>query len=69
MNKDEFRQALKRNRMTIEEFATITGRDVKTVYEFGGRSPVPIYARFVISVIDEIGPDKALFLAGFRKTR
>lgn len=69
MNKPEFRQALQRNRMTVEEFAALIGRDPKTVYEFGGRSPVPFYARFTICVIDEIGPDRALFLAGFRKKR
>lgn len=69
MNREEFRQALRRNRITPDEFAHITGRNVKTIYDFGERSPVPAYARFTLSVIDEIGAERALFLAGLRKIR
>lgn len=67
MNKEEFNQALKRNRISYDEFAAILGRSVKTVYEFGDRTPVPHYARWAIAVIDMIGPDKAIYLAGLRK--
>ncbi|MCU7811728.1 MAG: hypothetical protein KZQ77_10900 [Candidatus Thiodiazotropha sp. (ex Notomyrtea botanica)] len=66
MNKEEFKDALRRNRMSYDEFSIIVGRSIRTVYEFGERTPVPFYARFALRVIDELGPDKTLKLAKMR---
>ncbi len=55
MNKQEFRQALKRSGLTCDEFAAITGRNLNTIYGFGERSPVPYYARFILRLLDERG--------------
>jgi hypothetical protein len=55
MNKCEFRTALRRNNLTPDEFAALVGRSLSTVYDFGGRYPVPYYARILITLLDERG--------------
>ena len=60
MTKEQFRQALKRNGCSCDDFASIAGRDVKTVYDFGGRYPVPIYARTLLRLFDERGGIRGL---------
>ena len=61
MSKDEFRQALKRNGIDCCEFAVLVGRDVKSIYDFGGRYPVPYYARIILRLLDERGGVRGLF--------
>lgn len=60
MDKDEFRDALKRNGLTPDEFAALLGRSVSCVYDFGVRYPVPYYARVLLRVIDERGGAQGL---------
>lgn len=55
MNREEFRQALARNRLTPDEFADLIGRSRDTVYRFGESTPVPRYARTMLRLIDERG--------------
>ena len=55
MNKERFRQALKRNGLSCDDFSLLVGRDVKTIYDFGGRYPVPYYARLILRLLDERG--------------
>lgn len=64
MTKNEFRQALRRNRISCDEFAALTGRSIKTIYEFGERSPVPYYARVILRMIDERGGADGLIPRG-----
>ena len=60
MDKDEFRDALRRNGLTPDEFAALLGRSVSCVYDFGVRYPVPYYARVLLRVIDERGGAQGL---------
>ena len=60
MNKNEFRQALKRNGLKCDEFAQLVGRDVSSIYDFGGRYPVPYYARVILRLLDERGGSQGL---------
>lgn len=55
MDRDEFRQALRRNRVSVEEFAGLIGRTRDTVYRFGEGTPVPQYARTMLRLLDERG--------------
>lgn len=55
MTKDEFRQALKRNGVTCDEFAEITGISVRTVYRYGCESNVPRSAKLFLRLFDERG--------------
>lgn len=61
MNREEFRQALDRNRLSIDEFAYLIGRNRNTVYRFGESTPVPHYARTMLRLIDERGGAYGLF--------
>jgi len=55
MDKNEFRQAVKRNGLTCDEFADLVGRDKNTIYRFGDKQSVPYYARVVLRLLDERG--------------
>jgi hypothetical protein len=55
MNKEQFRAALKRNGLTVDEFAELIGKSERTVYSFGARYPVPIYARVILELIEARG--------------
>lgn len=55
MNRDEFRQALARHRISPGEFAELIGRSPQQVYTFGEQNPVPYYARVILRLIDERG--------------
>lgn len=55
MTKAEFRQAIKRNGLSCDDFAEIAGRCVRTVYAFGEETPVPYYARLILRLLDERG--------------
>ena len=60
MTKEEFRQALKRHRISIDEFATMIGRDVSTVYDFGVRYPVPRYVRKFLALLDILDDQRVI---------
>lgn len=53
MNQTVFRAALKRNGLSCDEFAAMLGRNINTIYGFGGKTPVPYYARLVLRLLDE----------------
>lgn len=55
MDRNEFRQALCRHRISCEEFAELIGRHRETVYKFGEATPVPYYARLILRLLDERG--------------
>lgn len=55
MNRDEFRRALARHRISPGEFAELIGRSPQQVYTFGQQYPVPYYARVILRLIDERG--------------
>jgi len=55
MDKCEFRQALRRNGLTCDQFAILAGRSLSAVYDYGGRYPVPYYVRILLQLLDERG--------------
>ena len=67
MNKREFRRAVKRNGLSCDDFAVLVGRDIKTIYDFGARYPVPDYARVILRLLDERGGARGLDLEKYGK--
>lgn len=55
MDKPEFRARLKASGLTCDQFAALIGRSVSTVYDFGGRYPVPYFARTYLRLVEERG--------------
>ena len=55
MMKQQFRDELKRVGLSVADFAQLIGKTEKTVYDFGNRLPVPIYARVILRLVDERG--------------
>ncbi len=60
MTKSEFRQAIKRNGLSCSDFAAMVGRDVKTIYSYGGNSAVPYFARLILRLLDDRGGSRGL---------
>ena len=61
MDKIEFRQAIKRNGLSCDEFAALIGRSIRQIYAFGDTTPVPYYARVILRLLDERGGSHGLF--------
>lgn len=55
MTREEFRDRLARIGLSCDEFAALTNTSLRTVYEWGGRSPVPYLARCVLRLLEERG--------------
>lgn len=53
MTKDQFRQAIKRNGMTVDDFANLTGLHRDTVYRWGASGAVPYWVRLMMQLLDE----------------
>lgn len=60
MDRAEFRAALKRNSLSCDEFAAMTGRSLSQVYSWGEEYPVPYYARVLLRLLDERGGAQGL---------
>lgn len=61
MNRDEFRQALQRHRLTVEQFAAFIGRTTDTVYRYGETQAVPMFARNVLALLDLHGGSEIVY--------
>ena len=69
MNKAEFRQAVKRNGLSCDEFANLAGRSIEQVYKWGDSYPVPYYARTLLRLLDERGGARGLIIIVESKER
>ena len=64
MDKTEFKQALRRNGLTVEDFAILTGRSASQIYCWGSTFPVPYFARLLLRLLDERGGARGLLTYG-----
>ena len=61
MNKDQFRQSLRRHKLTMHDFAIMIGVDYSTVKRFGSNNKkVPEYIRIIMKFADERGHFKGV---------
>ncbi len=60
MDKKEFRTAIKRNGLSCNEFATMTGISIGTIYRYGSTSAVPRSIQLILCLLDERGSTKGL---------
>lgn len=55
MTRDEFQHALRRNGLTVQEFADEFGLNFRTVYRWGADASVPRWAVKILAIMDQHG--------------